>query len=423
MDTLLRKLWNSWRTGKTERDRRRVALRRALECDALEGRQLLSAVGGAWAAQHAAVVHHQAGHAGLRHHGRPRHGGAASLAAPTQQGMAMAAVQPNSQALPMPGTTAPAQAGSAPTGQVQTWTARTMSAPGSTVPATVPIDKQMPPAGTQPGPGLGLGAGGSFTAHGPMLPAQPATPPSNPALAAALEALHTDMHAILAKSQVTVAQTVALVDDHQAIGKASTSPPSPETLQAFQKDLASIQGAVPTDAQKTQLEADYTAMVKSQGVSDSSLIARTIGDAEAIFAASNVTSDDLARIAADEKAVQTALGSSDPGNPTLGKFGNLGLGAGFDALMGAGGFDAWQIGLPGSGPASFGNPGLMPGGPMSMPGKMGSPPAPGGAPTGAPTSPGGSLGSMTTWTAPVGQATTGMPVFGVPGGIGDGKGI
>jgi hypothetical protein len=42
------------------------------------------------------------------------------------------------------------------------------------------------------------------------------------------------------------------------------------------------------------------------------LIAQTVSDAQAIVASSNITSADLATLAADHKAIQADLGSSNP---------------------------------------------------------------------------------------------------------------
>jgi hypothetical protein len=191
--------------------------------------------------------------------------------------------------------------------------------------------------------GLKFAPDKNFTGHTP-------TPPSAQ-LVADFQKLQTDTHAILAKSQVTVAETTALRDDFKALNKAATSAPSQTALQTFQTDLKSIQGALPTDAQKAQLVTDFTALENSRGVTDSTLINKTVTDTEAIVASSNITSADLATIAADQAAIQTDLGSSAttkgfPGAPKVGLT-NLGeLLAG-----GAGGFGGFggHVGFEGPG--------------------------------------------------------------------------
>jgi hypothetical protein len=166
---------------------------------------------------------------------------------------------------------------------------------------------------------------------------------SNPQLTTDLQKLQTDTHAILARSQVTVAQMVALQDDLQSIAKAETSAPSQATVQAFQTDLKGFAGALPTDAQKTQLENDYKAMLQSAGVTDTTLIDKAINDAEAIVASSGITSDDLATIAADRKAIQTDLTSADPNGPSE-SLPEAGAGQLLDGLTGGGLLDG---GMPG----------------------------------------------------------------------------
>jgi hypothetical protein len=122
--------------------------------------------------------------------------------------------------------------------------------------------------------------------------------------------LQTDLHAIAAKSGVTVAQEVAVQDDFQAIQKAATGAPSSATQTTLQTDLKALNGLLPTTAQKsTQLQTDYTALLNSEGVTDQTLVTKTITDLNAIVQASNVTDADLSKIIADRQAIATDLGT------------------------------------------------------------------------------------------------------------------
>jgi len=138
-----------------------------------------------------------------------------------------------------------------------------------------------------------------------------------PAQAQAFDALAADLRAIHSKSTVTPALEAALRSDFEAIRKAATSAPDATKVDALQADLKDVAaaGALPTDAQKAKVEADFTAVLNSEGVTDSALIGKTIADAEAILAASNLTNDDLARLAADRQAagLGTQYGAPLPG--------------------------------------------------------------------------------------------------------------
>jgi hypothetical protein len=187
----------------------------------------------------------------------------------------------------------------------------------------------------------------------------------SPQLKAEFQKLQTDTQAIQAKSQVTPAETTALRDDFKAINKAATSPPSPTAVQTFQNDLKSLQGTLPTDAQRAQLESDFKAVVNSRGVTDQTLIDKTISDAEAIVASSNITSADLATIAADQKAIQTDLGLSNPKGLKVGPMGGAVGDPGLAILLaGSAGEMPGHFGkggMPGMG--MMPGDGLLPGGP------------------------------------------------------------
>ncbi|MBV8231083.1 MAG: hypothetical protein JO329_13945 [Planctomycetaceae bacterium] len=143
-------------------------------------------------------------------------------------------------------------------------------------------------------------------------------PPNSlsPQLKADLQKLWTDEHTNLAKSQVTVAQIVAQHDDNQQIAKDATSPPSQAALQALQTDAKAVQGSLPTAAQQTQLETDYTNLLKSEGVTDQTLISKAISDDEAIVKASGITSSDLQTLASDRTAIKNDFSASHPAGAT-----------------------------------------------------------------------------------------------------------
>jgi hypothetical protein len=122
-----------------------------------------------------------------------------------------------------------------------------------------------------------------------------------------MKKLQTDLQAINDKSQVTPALIAAVRNDTQKIQSEATTAPDQTKLSTLESDVQALNGQLPTDAQKTQLESDFTAVVQSEGVSDSTLISQTISDIEAVVAATNVTSADMATIAADRKAIQTDL--------------------------------------------------------------------------------------------------------------------
>ena len=61
---------------------------------------------------------------------------------------------------------------------------------------------------------------------------------------------------------------------------------------------------------RRQVDADLADVLKSQGVTDQSLIDQTIADLHAVNVARNITADDLTTLAADRKAIETDLGST-----------------------------------------------------------------------------------------------------------------
>ncbi len=370
MDSLL---WNVFGSllaqNDAGRDRRRVAVRRALECDALEGRQLLS-TGISGSAGGAGLGHFRGGPASLRHHGMARQGGAHHLArggrldAPSNT-MPFFAMPPNpatlgGQPMSTPTPQSPANSTSTTAANSTSTTATDSSTTTATGSSTSTLANPTPQGTLTPASQAPSNPAPQFAVNpGSQAPAAP-----NPKVAADFQKLQTDMHAIFAKSQVTEAEMVALDDDLKAIDKAATSAPSQATIQALQTDVNSLQGALPTSAQQTQLASDFTALVQSRGVTDTTLINKAISDAEAIRAASALTSADVSTIAADHKQIQTDLGASAPnssssqgassqgagnsqGVPMDGIGDLLGLGDSFRGLLGGGSFAGPQ------GPGSF----------------------------------------------------------------------
>lgn len=137
----------------------------------------------------------------------------------------------------------------------------------------------------------------------------------SPQAKADFQKLQTDTQSIQAKSQVTPAQEDAVKADLQAIRAASKNAPSQTAVTALQNDVKSLQGGTPSDAQNAQLEADHTAVFQSEGVTDQSLIDKYFADQEAVIQASNITPQDQATLAADQKAIATDLGLPATGGP------------------------------------------------------------------------------------------------------------
>jgi len=326
MDALLTRLLTALRTVDPGYGVRRPAPRRVLTCDVLEGRQLLSAgfggpsvaAGHPWA--HASA-HRGGGHA---HFGRLRMSGPYASVAPAQAAAVAAPQTPLSPAPQAPPVAASASPATGPTADASQNTAAPQ-------------------------------AQGAPAAQGTVAPAGQQAVAPNPQLTADLQTLRTDEHGLLAKSQVTVAQSVALQDDLRAIDKASTSAATQATLKTFQDEVKSIGATLPTADRRAKLVSDFTDMVKSRGVTDQTLIDKTVADAEAIVTASGVTADDLARLTADRTAIKTDLDASAPAGAPDGPGGGFSHTPGLGRLLaGAGG----ESGRPGTG----GSPGFGDGG-------------------------------------------------------------
>jgi hypothetical protein len=126
------------------------------------------------------------------------------------------------------------------------------------------------------------------------------------------QTLQTDTEAILAKSQVTVAQLTAVTVDFQKLASEATSKPDQSKLTTLANDIQALNGQLPTTTQASQLQADYTAVLQSEGITDTTLIAQTIADINTVVQASNITAADLSKLAADETAIKNDLPAKGP---------------------------------------------------------------------------------------------------------------
>jgi hypothetical protein len=150
----------------------------------------------------------------------------------------------------------------------------------------------------------------------------PATPPGTSADAstpqgkmdAAYAKLWADMQAVQDKSEVTPRLLAALRSAREkATSEAGT--PDASLLGKFQEGVAAVRtSGTFTDAQQAQLQADFTAALKSAGVPDGT-IAELFAAQDAVRVASHVTADDLKTLAEDQAAIQAALDAMprDPG--------------------------------------------------------------------------------------------------------------
>jgi hypothetical protein len=250
--------------------------------------------------------------------------------------------------------------------------------PGTWVGAAGSGDQSFMQVGGMVGGGIGgigsLGGllGPALSGPAPKAPTQgtsgTTTPPTQ--LQTDLKKLQTDLQAINDKSQVTPALLAAVRNDAQKIQSEATTAPSQTTLSTLESDVKALNGQLPTSAQTTQLDSDFTAVVQSEGVTDSSLISQTISDIAAVVAATNITSSDLSTIAADQKAIQTDIGTATGATAATGQ------NAGAELVSGlTGGSLATPMLQTQSGSVSTGTAqGYFLGGPMLSGGSTGSGP-------------------------------------------------
>jgi hypothetical protein len=95
-------------------------------------------------------------------------------------------------------------------------------------------------------------------------------------------------------------------------------------------------------------------MVQSAGVTDQTLIAKTVSDAAAMVKSSGMTSGDLTTLANDHAAIKKDLGASLPVGATDGQT-SVGAGTGY-FLSGLGGQGGGFVGHGFNGGSSFGGP-------------------------------------------------------------------
>ncbi len=124
------------------------------------------------------------------------------------------------------------------------------------------------------------------------------------------------MKTIYDKSQVTPALQAALTNDLQAIGKAATTAPDQTKVLPLESDIQTLAGTMPTAAQLTTLQADFTAAVNNEGVTDATKVTQTFTDLNALIAATNVTATDITTLTGDLKAA--GLSTAAPLAPPLG---------------------------------------------------------------------------------------------------------
>lgn len=157
-----------------------------------------------------------------------------------------------------------------------------------------------------------FGPTGSYVLYGgnawptPASASSPDASPDQVKLDAAFAKQWTDIQSVQDKSEVTPKLLAALRNARSAVG-AQAGQPDAALLKAFQDDAQKVQeSGTFTDAQQKQLKDEYTAVLKSAGVSDDAINALYAAQ-DAVKAASHVTPDDVALLAADQKAVQALV--------------------------------------------------------------------------------------------------------------------
>jgi hypothetical protein len=166
------------------------------------------------------------------------------------------------------------------------------------------------------GEGVGRGFGGPLGMGQAGTSQQGSTSSSSDPSKTDLQKLQSDVEGILAKSQVTVAELTAVRTDFQKIASEATSPPGSTQVTTLANDVQALNGQLPTAAQLTQLQADYTAVLHSQGITDQSLINQVISDINAVVQSANITSADLATLSGDQTAIKNDLGTNGAGSAT-----------------------------------------------------------------------------------------------------------
>ena len=328
----------------------------ALMCESLEGRQLLSTAGSTQMAHSARFEHvREMTHRPERAMERTGHGArmvmnaSSSTATTTTSSTPATTTVTNASSTPV--TTSSTTTSSTP--------ATTSSTTTSSTPATSPPTSPNGPAAGMPslsgglqyvsgllggspgslvvlgGGGLGggfgggmitgrLGTGQQWAMNGSTSTSSSSsttsTPPSSTGptdqLKTDFQTLQTDTQAIQAKSQVTVAELTAVKSDFNKLQSEATSKPSQAKVTTLTNDITALNGQLPNATQTTQLGADYTAVLQSEGITDTTLITQTIGDINAVVQSANLTAADLTTLAADQTAIKNDLGSTAPTGST-----------------------------------------------------------------------------------------------------------
>ena len=127
-----------------------------------------------------------------------------------------------------------------------------------------------------------------------------------------LQKLQSDVQAIEAKSQVTVAELTAFHADLQAVSQPSGQPSSATktALQTLQSDESAILASGTfTSAQQTQIVNDFAAVLTSEGATQAQATQAST-DLQKIITSSGITSTNVSQIDSDFTAIQTDFGTS-----------------------------------------------------------------------------------------------------------------
>lgn len=170
--------------------------------------------------------------------------------------------------------------------------------------------------GGQGGPGgmtgMAFGGNGPGTNGGWQTDTGASAQAPSAALQKDFQKLMTDMQAIQDRSQVTPALLAAVRKDNEKLRTESTGQPDQAKLKTLQTDINAVGQNLPSAAQQQTIDTDLKAVIASTGVTDTALIDQTIADMAAVRNAQNVTSDDVATIVADQKAIETDGGPKAP---------------------------------------------------------------------------------------------------------------
>jgi hypothetical protein len=185
---------------------------------------------------------------------------------------------------------------------------------GTAAPSAPPVAAAIPVPLAPPTTTSVPAVAAQITSSGPMIPVA-----STPALVTtpvqgnpATFQLWTDEQAIQAKSHATADMATAIANDINALSAQVRTAPGQAQIQALGSELTAT-GVTPATAQLSTLQTDYTAMLTSAGVTNTTLITQTFNDIETYVSAAGVTAADLATLAADLQAAGLPPGTTMPG--------------------------------------------------------------------------------------------------------------